>query len=387
MILGKSGMYSVTILGKSGLHISPNTSTGKTVSAWCLLKQARFRMVANAMWALCFSILLATTLGCLISSKMCSMMCTLGTLMFWGRVINTSAISTMWSLLVIIISLKNMIAGLVPAILTVSRNSLLSMGLFSTKVLNILEGLCDVSELFHNLGPDCWSHWHKFAIGSEHMVGGVRSQALEVILLLLEAGDLHPLLTRDGLGVFKQEVLHHSRCDDGGQGGVSLTHLLQCQNLPGAGHHLLSVESQQVLLVLSLVDDGMQLEVCHVRSTTEETGHPNLSVGSVASSNQAVLVASGGNEETPLGALGDVPGSHQLEDLLSLAHVRLDQCPLSLADEVGRDLSDLVHVLADTVNALLHHGPEGWEVTLGHRVGTWDGVGKLGGSWQLNLDG
>merc|ERR1719341_372497 len=58
-----------------------------------------------------------------------------------------------------------------------------------------------------------------------------------------------------------------------------------------------------------------------------------------------------------------------------------------LPSHMSGDLSDLVHVLADTVNALLHHGPEGWEVTLGHRVGTWDGVGKLGGSWQLNLDG
>merc|ERR1719462_674884 len=60
------------------------------------------------------------------------MMCTLGALMLWGRVINTSTISTMLSLLAMIISLKNMTAGLVPAILTVSSNSLLSMGLFST---------------------------------------------------------------------------------------------------------------------------------------------------------------------------------------------------------------------------------------------------------------
>merc|ERR1719239_365258 len=45
--------------------------------------------------------------------------------------------------------------------------------LFSSKVLNIVEGLCDVSELFYNLHTDSWSHWHKFAIGSEHMVGGV----------------------------------------------------------------------------------------------------------------------------------------------------------------------------------------------------------------------
>merc|ERR1711887_244132 len=259
--------------------------------------------------------------------------------------------------------------------------------LFSSKVLNILESLCDVSELLHNHVPDGWCHWHKFAIWSEHMVGGVHSQALEVILLLLEAGDLHPLLTRDGLGVFKEEVLHNSRCNDGWQGGLSRSHLLQRQNLPGASHHLLSVESQQVLLVLSFVDDGVQLEVCHVRSTTKEAGHPNPSVDSVASSDQTVLVASRGNEEAPLGTLGDVPGPHQLEDLLSLAHVRLDQCSLSLADEVGRDLSDLVHVLTGTVNALIHHGPEGGEVAMGHWVVTWDGVGKLGDSWQLNLDG
>merc|ERR1719209_2327748 len=179
--------------------------------------------------------------------------------------------------------------------------------LFSSKVLNILESLCDMSELFHNLCLDFWSHWHKFAIWSEHMVGGVHSQALEVILLLLEAGDLHPLLTRDGLGVFKEEVLHNSRCNDGWQGGLSRPHLLQRQNLTGASHHLLSVESQQVLLVLSLVDDGVQLEVCHVRSTTKEAGHPNLSVDSVTSSDQTVLVASRGNEEAPLGTLGDVP--------------------------------------------------------------------------------
>merc|ERR1719317_735158 len=77
-------------------------------------------------------ILWATMLGCWISSKICSMMCTLGALMLWGRVINTSTISTMLSLLAMIISLKNMTAGLVPAILTVSSKSLLSMGLFST---------------------------------------------------------------------------------------------------------------------------------------------------------------------------------------------------------------------------------------------------------------
>merc|ERR1712121_278435 len=116
--------------------------------------------------------------------------------------------------------------------------------LFSSKVLNILEGLGDKSELFHDLGLDGWSHWHNFAIGSEHIVGGVDSQLLEVILLLLEAGNLHPLLTRDGLGVFKQKVLHDSRCNDAGQDGLSLSHLLERQNLPGSCHHLLSIESQ-----------------------------------------------------------------------------------------------------------------------------------------------
>merc|ERR1719370_444808 len=87
---------------------------------------------ALMLWGRVISILCATMLGCWISSKICSMMCTLGALMLWGRVISTSTISTMLSLLAMIISLKNMTAGLVPAILTVSSNSLRSMGLFST---------------------------------------------------------------------------------------------------------------------------------------------------------------------------------------------------------------------------------------------------------------
>merc|ERR1719500_2620144 len=117
--------------------------------------------------------------------------------------------------------------------------------LLSSKVLNIVESLCDGGELFYNLGPDCWSHFHELPIRSEHVVGGVHCQTLEVILLLLEAGDLHPLLARDGLGVFKQKVLHNSRCNDLGQDGESLPHLLKGQNLPCAGHHLLGVEANR----------------------------------------------------------------------------------------------------------------------------------------------
>ena len=208
-----------------------------------------------------------------------------------------------------------------------------------------------------------------------------------MVLLLLEAADLPPLLAGDSLGVFKEEVLHVPRCGNVWQSGLSLAHLLECQNLAGAGHHLLSVEAQQVLLVLALVDDGVHLEVARVRSAAEEAGHSHLSVDTVAPSNQTVLVAPGGDEETPLGALGDVPGPHHLEDLLALAHLRLHQSLLSLADEVGGNLSDLVGVLTNTVNTLLHHGPEGGQVAVGRGVGTWDLVGELHGGWQLDLDG
>merc|ERR1719244_951158 len=190
-----------------------------------------------------------------------------------------------------------------------------------------------------------------FSVGPEHVVGGIHGLLSEVVLLLLEAADLPPLLAGDSLGIFKQEVLHVPRCGNVWQSGLSL-------------------EAQQVLLVLALVDDGVHLEVARVRSAAEEAGHSHLSVDTVAPSNQTVLVAPGGDEETPLGALGDVPGPHHLEDLLALAHLRLHQGLLSLADEVGGNLSDLVGVLTNTVNTLLHHGPEGGQVAVGHGVGT-----------------
>merc|ERR1719268_196245 len=264
-----------------------------------------------------------------------------------------------------IISLKNMTAGLVPAILTVSSNSLLSMGLFSTstKMALISSTVCmeitfvrDFRTAVVCLDPKFWTSLRasatrgNFSVGPEHVVGGIHGLLSEVVLLLLEAADLPPLLAGDSLGVFKQEVLHVPRCGNVWQSGLSLAHLLECQNLAGAGHS-------------------------------------HLSVDTVAPSNQTVLVAPGGDEETPLGALGDVPGPHHLEDLLALAHLRLHQSLLSLADEVGGNLSDLVGVLTNTVNSLLHHGPEGGQVAVGHGMGAWDLVGELHGGWQLDLDG